>query len=292
MKFIIALSGLENQNLLKEEVKHFYPKLKLSFSQKNFLTFKLENDRDLFKILERRPAFARLWMEGGEILKTPTECGYLYKRESDELLKTDKDSKNLLIEISEKSWMEIKNIREQDLLLLNPKVEEDPKAPSRAYYKLAEAFKLTKMPLGVGDYLLELGSSPGGATYFALQSGAKVLGVDPGEMESFLFDDFKETFKHLKEPVQKVDPLDLPMKINYVAVDMNLNPHQSLKETLRLMEELKNVKALFFTFKLVKMEHIPLLDQFRKKVEKTGFKVEYFQLPTHRKECLLFAKRL
>lgn len=291
MKFIAALAGVENQNLLKEEVRHFYPELKLSFSHKNFLTFKLESDNELKGILKKRPAFARLWKEAGKIENRPLEAFYHFDRESD-ILSSSQSDEGLLVEINPKTFMKIKHFTSEDALILKPQISLSPKAPSRAYYKLAEAFKVTKNYLGEGDFLLELGSSPGGATYFALQNKAKVIGVDPAEMESFLFEEFPLNFKHIKIPVQNVDPLDLPIKINYVAVDMNLNPHQSLRETLRIVSVLNNVKNIYFTLKIVKLEHIALLDQFKKKVEKAGFRVIFYQLPTHKKECLLFATKL
>src|SRR5690606_16179700 len=201
MKYIAALTGIENQNLLKEEIKHFYPELKLSFSHKNFLTFKLEEDYRLKVLLKKRPAFARLWKEAGKLEKTPSVSFYHYDREKD-LLECSQNAEGLVIEINDKTFMKLEDFTSEDALLLKPQVNFDPKAPSRAYYKLAEAFEVTKAKLDENDFLLELGSSPGGATYFALKSGAKVIGVDPAEMEEFLFGEFPSRFKHIKKPVQ------------------------------------------------------------------------------------------
>ncbi|HGG57227.1 MAG TPA: hypothetical protein ENK31_05480, partial [Nannocystis exedens] len=44
-------------------------------------------------------------------------------------------------------------------------VREEPRAPSRAYYKLCEGLVYADIPLRAGDVAVELGSAPGGASF-------------------------------------------------------------------------------------------------------------------------------
>ena len=57
-------------------------------------------------------------------------------------------------------------------------VPRDPKPPSRAYQKLLEAERRLHRPIGQGESVVDLGASPGGWTFVALQRGARVTAVD------------------------------------------------------------------------------------------------------------------
>ena len=58
-------------------------------------------------------------------------------------------------------------------------VEMPLEAPSRAYRKLEEALIWSGAPLRAGDVAVEIGSSPGGASYALLRRGVEVHGIDP-----------------------------------------------------------------------------------------------------------------
>lgn len=58
----------------------------------------------------------------------------------------------------------------------------DPKAPSRAFAKLVEAEARLGRRIEPGETCVDLGASPGGWTYVAVQRGARVTAVDRSEL--------------------------------------------------------------------------------------------------------------
>jgi 23S rRNA (cytidine2498-2'-O)-methyltransferase len=62
-------------------------------------------------------------------------------------------------------------------------VPEDRAAPSRAYRKLVEAFAWMQAAPAAGERCIDLGGSPGGWAWTALQRGASVLAVDRSPLQ-------------------------------------------------------------------------------------------------------------
>jgi 23S rRNA (cytidine2498-2'-O)-methyltransferase len=65
-------------------------------------------------------------------------------------------------------------------------IKDDLKAPSRAFKKLVEAQKVLGSSIESGDKVLDLGASPGGWSYIALQNSAKVTAVDRSALDEEL----------------------------------------------------------------------------------------------------------
>jgi 23S rRNA (cytidine2498-2'-O)-methyltransferase len=70
----------------------------------------------------------------------------------------------------------------------------DPAPPSRAYQKLLEAERRLGVAIGAGDQCVDLGASPGGWTYVALQRGASVVAVDRSPLRADLMRHPRLTF--------------------------------------------------------------------------------------------------
>jgi hypothetical protein len=62
-------------------------------------------------------------------------------------------------------------------------VPDDRRAPSRAYRKLREAFAWMEAAPAVGEVCVDLGGSPGGWSWTALELGASVVAVDRAPLE-------------------------------------------------------------------------------------------------------------
>ncbi|MBS2028910.1 MAG: HAD-IA family hydrolase [Deltaproteobacteria bacterium] len=73
-------------------------------------------------------------------------------------------------------------------------VARDKKPPSRAYQKLLEAEKRLHRPIGANESLVDLGASPGGWSYVALERGARVTAIDRSPLRDDLMRNKKLTF--------------------------------------------------------------------------------------------------
>lgn len=172
----------------------------------------------------------------------------------------------------------------------NPQINLPSESPSRAYLKIAEAQKLFHIDINNNDAWIEYGSAPGGASYFLLQRGCEVYGVDPAEMASVCINNHK--FKHLKKPMQDLSQENLPdQNIDWVLVDVNLNPKQAIKEALRLSKKhAQNLKGIIFTIKVIKIDHVKNIQRYKNAFNEFGMRfVRSYQLPSDKKEFVILA---
>lgn len=161
-------------------------------------------------------------------------------------------------------------------------------APSRAYLKIAQAFHL--FPKARQGMAIEIGSSPGGAAAFLLEQELKLIGVDPGEMDQLIL--ANQNFKHIKTPVQDLTQKDLPYVFDLMAVDTNLPPAVSIKESLRVADwSRNNLKEIFMTIKLPNPRMLNSLQHYQRSFEEAGLDVTFIQLPSHHREVLLYGQR-
>jgi 23S rRNA (cytidine2498-2'-O)-methyltransferase len=155
------------------------------------------------------------------------------------------------------------------------RVEMPPEAPSRAYRKLEEALIWSGAPLRAGDVAVEIGSSPGGASYALLRRGVEVHGIDPAKMAPVVLDYNKDLpgnhFVHLDRPMSLVQRSDLPTVLHWVLLDVNLAPQVALITARRLAAHPRPaLLGVLLTLKLddwKAMRHIP---RFLKSISAMG----------------------
>jgi 23S rRNA (cytidine2498-2'-O)-methyltransferase len=87
-------------------------------------------------------------------------------------------------------------------------IPPDPRAPSRAFRKLAEVELRLATPIAAGETCVDLGSSPGGWAYIALARGANVLAIDRSPLRDDLMAHPRLSF--LKRDAFKYQP-DTPV---------------------------------------------------------------------------------
>src|SRR5262249_19131429 len=122
-------------------------------------------------------------------------------------------------------------------------------APSRAYRKLEEALAFSDAPLRRGDVAVEIGSAPGGASYALLARGLEVIGVDPGAMDPGVL--ANPRFRHLAVPVGGLRRAELPRRVHWLLLDVNLAPQVALHAMQRFVGALRrDLIGVFFTLKL------------------------------------------
>jgi 23S rRNA (cytidine2498-2'-O)-methyltransferase len=169
-------------------------------------------------------------------------------------------------------------------------------APSRAYLKLEEAITWAKAPIYPGDIAVEVGSAPGGASYALLQRGVKVVGVDPAEMDPIVLS--SPNFIHLKQPIDTVRRKDLPDSIQWILLDMNVQPRVSLSSIERMLKPgvvgslgpiLGSLLGVILTVKLNEWKLADQIPHFVERVRRMGMtRVKAVQLASHRQEVLIF----
>ncbi len=172
-------------------------------------------------------------------------------------------------------------------------VEMPPEAPSRAYRKLEEALIWSQAPLRAGDTAVEIGSSPGGASYALLRRGVHVYGIDPAKMAPVVLDYNKDQpgnhFIHLDRPMSMVQRADLPTELHWVLLDVNLAPQIALITARRLAARPRPaLMGVLLTLKLDDWKAVKHVPRFLKSIESMGMaEVRATQLPSNRMELFV-----
>ena len=175
----------------------------------------------------------------------------------------------------------------------DPQVGLPKDAPSRAYLKLEEAAIASGAPLAGGDIAVEIGSSPGGASFALLKRGLQVVGIDPAEMDPRVA--AHQNFSHLRAPVAAVRREDLPARIDWLLLDMNVAPSVTLHQVERLAGRMKDtLKGVILTFKLNEPEFAAEIPEWIERVRGLGMsRVKAVQLRSNKREiCIVGLTRL
>jgi len=172
----------------------------------------------------------------------------------------------------------------------NPRLTLPPEAPSRSWLKIEEAVLWSGAQLRRGDVAVEIGSAPGGAAYALLQRGIHVVGIDPAEMDPKLLTTPTARYEHIKKSVGSVLREELPGQIQWLLLDMNVEPKVALGSIDRLATRMvDSLLGMFLTVKLNRWdlaEEIPSMVAHFKAMGMA--RVRATQLPGHRQEFLLY----
>ncbi len=296
--FYYFLCNPGSEKFLKEEIRLIYPELVFAYSTEGFLTFK--ETRPLGKTL--RPVFCRhfgkfirrgsyeeirsKWAGKALFYSLAGEIYETYEYKTGEWVKE-------IIKVSETQYY----FGEFKSSILNSPTPGGfstailpPEAPSRAYLKVIDGLKYMGVDLPAGECALEIGSSPGGATYALLKKGLKVEGIDPGEMAQVCLD--HPNFLHHRESIQDFHVSSLKDHVQWLYVDMNLAPEGSLREIEKVVEAVRpSLKGAFITLKMTKFELVSRVPMYLNIMGKMGLKVVMAtQLPSHKQEFLIFAE--
>ncbi|MEQ8847657.1 SAM-dependent methyltransferase [Botrimarina sp.] len=130
-----------------------------------------------------------------------------------------------------------------------PRVEAPEHAVSRAYLKLKEGLLWSGLPAAPGDYWLELGCAPGGASQALLDAGMRVVGVDPAEVDPIVT--AHPDFEHLRARANEIG-VDEVTDIAWITSDINAAPDYTLDAVERLVTHPStHVRGLLLTLKLL-----------------------------------------
>jgi 23S rRNA (cytidine2498-2'-O)-methyltransferase len=167
-------------------------------------------------------------------------------------------------------------------------------APSRAYAKIEEAIAWAELPVAAGDTALEIGAAPGGAALALARRGVNVVAVDPAALAPAVLAYRHPSGARVDHRPTKVGALrweDLPGKVDWLLVDVNLAPQVALHEVARLVPPLRaSLRGAVITLKLNEPGFVAELPRFVDRIRAMGFAdVHLTHLPSNRQELCAVA---
>lgn len=165
-------------------------------------------------------------------------------------------------------------------------------APSRAYAKIEEAIAWARLPVAAGQVALEIGAAPGGAALALARRGLTVWAVDPGALAPQAL--AHPNVRHVAKKVGALRWEELPPRVDWLLVDVNLAPQVAVHEVARLAPPL--APALRGAVLTLKLNDWAFVDELPALVERirAGFgralpDVRLRHLPSNRREVCAVA---
>lgn len=164
-------------------------------------------------------------------------------------------------------------------------------AVSRAWLKMEEGLRWSRLPLKRGDRVAEIGSAPGGASQALLARGMIVTGVDPAEMAPEVL--ANPQFTHIRRRSTQVRRREF-RKIRWLTADMNVAPEYTLDAVEAIVTHPEiNIRGLLLTLKLPQWSLASRVPEFVERVRGCGYnQIQTRQLQYDRREICLAALRI
>ncbi len=169
-----------------------------------------------------------------------------------------------------------------------PIIDTSQERASRAYFKLKEALLWSGIKIQPGDVCAEIGSAPGGACELLLEMGAKVIAIDPAELEPEI--EKHENLTYLRRRGHEVKKKDFK-DVRWLMADLSIAPQYTL-DTVRdiVQHERVDIRGIILTLKLSNWEVLDAIPDYMKQVKAMGFQVvKTRQLAFNRQEFCLTA---
>lgn len=164
-------------------------------------------------------------------------------------------------------------------------------APSRAYAKIEEAIAWAGLDVARGHVALEIGAAPGGAVLALARRGLEVWAVDTGALAPQVA--ALPAVHHLAKKVGALRWEELPPRVDWLLLDVNLAPQVALHEIARLMPRLRStLRGAVLTLKLNDWTFVSELPVLVDRIRQMGFPdVRMQHLPSNRREICAIAIR-
>lgn len=172
-----------------------------------------------------------------------------------------------------------------------PNLKTETTAISRAYFKLKEALLWSGIHIQKDELCAEIGSSPGGACQLLLEKGAKVLAIDPAEMDPQVLE--HENLTHLRCRSKEARKKDL-RDVRWLVSDLSASPSYTLDAVEEIVsnQHVSHIRGLILTLKLTELSLAKDVPAWIERVKKMGFQmVKVRQLAFNRREICLVAAR-
>lgn len=251
------------KELLLQELATFFPDLKLSFSNKSFLSMK--GPKEVEKRLEDRFSVTFSFLVGKFIEKSELE--------NIDLLSST--------EVKEGEFWHFKVLNSMGQGAKET-IEAPLDTPARAWLKTSDFERLQLGKFEEGHSILEIGAAPGGITTYLLNKGCTVCAIDPAQMDPSLKNNFSEKFTQIKKSTFDVMKIELPQKIEWIVFDLNLPGVLCIKELQRFLSYFPKA-SVFMTIKCPRKEEVSLISKI-KNLSFPKHELSLFHLPSHKKE--------
>ena len=143
--------------------------------------------------------------------------------------------------------------------------------------------------MAAGEVALEIGCAPGGAALALARRGVEVWGVDTAELAPQVR--AEPLVHHLRLKVGALRWEQLPPRVDWLLVDVNLAPQVALHEVARLVPKLRGtLRGAVFTLKLNDWSFVDELPALGDRIRAMGFtSVRMRHLPSNRREITAVA---
>ena len=164
-------------------------------------------------------------------------------------------------------------------------------SPSRAYAKIEEAIAWRALPVAAGHVALEIGAAPGGAVLALARRGLEVYAVDTADIAPQVL--ALPNVHHLRTKVGALRWEELPERVDWLLLDVNLAPQVALHEVARLIPKLRDhLRGVVFTLKLNDWAFVDELPKLAERIRQMGFTdVQMRHLPSNRREICVVGLR-
>ncbi|HEV3343444.1 MAG TPA: SAM-dependent methyltransferase [Pirellulales bacterium] len=163
-------------------------------------------------------------------------------------------------------------------------------AVSRAYLKMEQALRWSRLPIQGADQAAELGCSPGGSSQVLLRHGLKVIGIDPAVVHPALVGD--RNFRHIRKRAGDVRRSEL-RDVRWLFADMNVAPQYTLDAVEAIATSRRvQLRGLLVTLKLLDWDLADEVPDYLARIRSWGFPyVRARQLQFNRQEICVVALR-
>ncbi|HEY5314473.1 MAG TPA: SAM-dependent methyltransferase [Pirellulales bacterium] len=164
------------------------------------------------------------------------------------------------------------------------------KAVSRAYLKMEEGLRWSRLPIKYGESVAELGCSPGGACQALLRRGLHVLGVDPALVEPVVAE--HPRFVQIRKRGSEVRKREF-RGVQWLTSDMNVAPAFTLDTVEAIVTHPSvQIRGLLLTLKLPDWKLAEQVPEYLERVRGWGYpQVHARQLQHNRQEICVAALR-
>lgn len=143
-------------------------------------------------------------------------------------------------------------------------------AVSRAYLKMEEALRWSRLPLEAGQTVVELGAAPGGSCQALLRRGLAVTGVDPAEVDPLVLAHLR--FTHVRKRAAEVRRREF-RGVRWLASDLNVAPGYTLDTVEAIVRHPQvNIRGLLLTLKLPDWELAEEVPNYLARIRSWGFR--------------------
>ena len=163
-------------------------------------------------------------------------------------------------------------------------------AVSRAYLKMEEALRWSRLPIRAGDRAAEIGCAPGGSCQALLRRGLWVAGIDPAAVDPVVL--ANPHFAHIRKRGADVRRRDFS-NVRWLMTDMNVAPSYTLDTVEAIvMHKQVRIRGLLLTLKLVDWKLAEEVPSYLERIRSWGFPyLRARQLQHNRQEICVAALR-